>query len=50
MAYGDGSELIRQRAWERYIEPQIQRGATSIELPIKPLMKEMESEGFRQRE
>ena len=47
MAYGDGNEQIRKRAWERYIEPQIQRGARRIELPIKPLMKEMEAEGFK---
>jgi hypothetical protein len=46
MAYGDGSELIRRRAWERYIAPQIQKGVKLIELPIKPLMKELESEGF----
>jgi len=47
MAYGDESEQIRTRAWERYIEPQIKRGQSVIELPIKPLMKEMESEGFK---
>jgi hypothetical protein len=46
MAYGDDSEKIRRRAWERYLEPQIQRGLKQIEVPIKPLMKEMESEGF----
>jgi hypothetical protein len=46
MAYGDDSEEIRTRAWERYIEPQIRRGQNEIELAIKPLMKEMESEGF----
>jgi hypothetical protein len=46
MAYGDGNAQIRKRAWEKYIEPQIQRGARRIELPIKPLMKEMEAEGF----
>ena len=46
MAYGDDSERIRTRAWERYIEPQIRRGLSTIELPIKPLMKELESEGF----
>jgi hypothetical protein len=47
MAYGDGNEQIRKRAWERYIEPQIQRGVSAIELAIKPLMKEMEAEGFK---
>jgi hypothetical protein len=47
MAYGDGNELIRKRAWERYIAPQIQKGALVIVLPIKPLMKEMEAEGFK---
>ena len=47
MAYGDGNEQIRRRAWERYIEPQIQRGASMIELAIKPLMREMEAEGFK---
>jgi hypothetical protein len=47
MAYGDESERIRTRAWERYIEPQIQGGRTSIKLAIKPLMKEMEAEGFK---
>jgi hypothetical protein len=47
MAYGDDSERIRRRAWERFIEPQILRGSKRIELPIKPLMKEMESEGFK---
>jgi hypothetical protein len=46
MAYGDGSERIRQRAWERYIEPQIRGGAKLIQVSIKPLMKELESEGF----
>ena len=47
MAYGDDSERIRERAWNRYIEPQIQRGARQIAVAIKPLMKEMESEGFK---
>jgi hypothetical protein len=47
MAYGDDSERIRERAWDRYIEPQIQRGARQIAVAIKPLMKEMESEGFK---
>jgi hypothetical protein len=46
MAYGADSERIRTRAWERYIEPQIRRGQSEIEVAIKPLMKEMESEGF----
>jgi hypothetical protein len=46
MAYGDDSERIRKRAWEKYIDPQIKKGLRQIELPIKPLMKEMESEGF----
>ncbi len=46
MAYGTTSEKIRTRAWERYIEPQIRRGQSEIELAIKPLMKEMEAEGF----
>jgi hypothetical protein len=47
MAYGDDSERIRERAWDRYIEPQIKRGARQITVAIKPLMKEMESEGFK---
>jgi hypothetical protein len=47
MAYGDGNEQIRKRAWEKYIFPQIQKGALVIALPIKPLMKEMEAEGFK---
>jgi hypothetical protein len=47
MAYGDGNEQIRKRAWEKYIAPQIQRGVKLIALPIKPLMKEMEAEGFK---
>lgn len=46
MAYGDDSERIRKRAWEKYISPQIQRGVRQVVLPIKPLMKELESEGF----
>jgi hypothetical protein len=46
MAYGDDSDRIRTRAWEKYIEPQIQSGKRLIQLEIKPLMKEMESEGF----
>ncbi|MGA1981234.1 MAG: hypothetical protein ABSG84_02090 [Acidobacteriaceae bacterium] len=47
MAYGDGNEQIRKRAWEKYIAPQIQKGASAIVLPIRPLMKEMEAEGFK---
>lgn len=47
MPYGDASEQIRERAWKRYIEPQIRRGQRSIRMPIKPLMKEMESDGFQ---
>lgn len=46
MAYGDGNAQIRKRAWEKYIAPQIERGVLAIELPIKPLMREMEAEGF----
>jgi hypothetical protein len=46
MAYGDGNEQIRRRAWERYIEPQIHQGAREVAVAIKPLMKEMEAEGF----
>jgi hypothetical protein len=46
MAYGDDSELIRIRAWERYIKPQIQNGLRDIQVQVKPLMKELESEGF----
>jgi hypothetical protein len=46
MAYGDDSEKIRKRAWETYIEPQVKQGVKRISLHIKPLMKEMESEGF----
>jgi hypothetical protein len=46
MAYGDASEEIRKKAWDGYIAPQIRNGSKGIEVPIKPLMKEMESEGF----
>jgi hypothetical protein len=46
MAYGDDSERIRERAWVRYIEPQIRQGRKRIQMPIKPLMKELEAEGF----
>ena len=46
MAHGDGSERIRQVAWTRVIEPQIKRGERKIDVPIKPLMKQLESEGF----
>jgi hypothetical protein len=46
MAYGDGNERIRKRAWEKYIGPQIERGVRQIQVPIKPLMKELEAEGF----
>jgi hypothetical protein len=47
MAYGDGSDLIRKRAWDKYIQPQIQSGKKRIELAIKPLMKDLEAEGFK---
>jgi hypothetical protein len=47
MAYGDGNEQIRKRAWEKYFVPQIQSGVSAIVVPIKPLMKEMEAEGFK---
>lgn len=46
MAHGDGSERIRQVAWDRVIEPQIRSGYARIDVAIKPLMKELESEGF----
>jgi hypothetical protein len=46
MAYGDDSERIRLRAWEKYIRPQIQKGLRTVEVQIKPLMKELEAEGF----
>ena len=46
MAYGDDSELIRKRAWEKYLSPKIRLGQKQIAVPIKPLMKEMEAEGF----
>jgi hypothetical protein len=46
MAYGDDSERIRKRAWVSYIEPQIKKGHKRIAVPIKPLMKDLEAEGF----
>jgi hypothetical protein len=46
MAYGDGNEKIRRRAWEQVIEPQIRSGSRHVSVAIKPLMKEMEAEGF----
>jgi hypothetical protein len=46
MAYGADSDRIRDRAWGRYLQPQIERGSRQVVLAIKPLMKEMESEGF----
>jgi hypothetical protein len=46
MAHGDGSEKIRQAAWARVIEPQISSGQKRIHVPIKPLMKQLEAEGF----
>jgi hypothetical protein len=46
MAFGDASEQIRTRAWERYIEPLVREGKVEIAVPIKRLMKEMEAEDF----
>jgi hypothetical protein len=46
MAYGDESERIRRRAWVSYMEPQIKQGLRRFAVPIKPLMKELEAEGF----
>lgn len=46
MAHGDGSERIRQVAWDRIIQPQINSGRARIDVEIKPLMKQLESEGF----
>jgi hypothetical protein len=46
MAHGDGNARIRQVAWSEFIEPQIKQGKAEIILPIKPLMKRLEAEGF----
>jgi hypothetical protein len=46
MAHGEDSERIRERAWSKYIDPQIKKGHTKIDIAIRPLMKELEAEGF----
>ena len=46
MSHGSSSQQIRQRAVSRFIEPARSKGLTRFQLPIKLLMRELESEGF----
>ncbi len=45
MAHGSASQQIRDRAVNRFIEPARLKGFP-FSLPIKPLMRELEAEGF----
>jgi hypothetical protein len=46
MAYGDGSQAIRNHAWKTILEPAWKRGTPTVSVRIKKLMREMEAEGF----
>jgi hypothetical protein len=46
LAHGDSSQKIRQRAIIRFIDPARKRGLLEFSMPVKPLMTELEAEGF----
>ena len=46
MAHGDSSKAIRQRALQRFIEPARREGHSRFSIVVKPLMSELEAEGF----
>jgi hypothetical protein len=46
MAYGDGSQAIREHAWKTILEPAWKRGKPAVSVRVKTLMREMEAEGF----
>lgn len=46
MAYGDGSQAIRNHAWKTVLEPAWKRGVPAVSVRIKKLMGEMEAGGF----
>lgn len=46
MAHGDASRKIRDRAVTRFIEPARRMNQLKFDIDIKPLMRELEAEGF----
>lgn len=46
MSHGALSEQIRQRAIYKYVRPALTEGRQRFSIEIKPLMRELEAEGF----